>query len=382
MDSSRTEDTVPGIGRAVEAPPPPGRAGAAAHPLVPRVAAADRRPPVPAAPPTADRATAISAPADLRVRHGRHLRERAIELFLFANGMTAIIIIALIFVFLFREGVAAFRDIAPRQFIGGTEIMSSYDAGSDTFTEVRAFATVWQPVSAEPKDSLLPLVNGSLLVALPATLISTLVGVLVGIYLAELASHRVREIVKPAIELLAGIPTVIIGFIMLTVAATLIQELTHSHFRLNAFVGALGVSLVIVPVIASLTEDALRAVPEQLRLASYGLGASRWQTVSWVVVPAAVSGITAAALLGFGRALGETMIVLMATGNAALTTADILSSVRTMTATIAAELGAVARDSEQYHALFFVGAVLFTITFIFNVVAEVIVSRMRRRLRM
>lgn len=378
-------------GREPEAPPP-RKAAAESRPRPPRVQASRpaARPgpavwaaPAPAtAPPAPPPIAAAAARGDLGVRHGRRLRERMIELFLLVNGMAAIIIIALIFVFLFREGVAAFSDIAPRQFIGGTEIKSSYDAASDTFTEIREFATVWQPVSEEPKYSLLPLINGSLLVALPATLISTLIGVLVGIYLAELASHRVREIVKPAIELLAGIPTVIIGFIALTVLATLVQQVTHSHFRLNAFVGALGVSLVVIPVIASLTEDALRAVPETLRLASYGLGATRWQTVSRVVVPAAVSGITAAALLGFGRALGETMIVLMATGNAALTTGNILSSVRTMTATIAAELGAVARDSEQYHALFFVGAVLFTMTFVFNLVAEVIVSRMRRRLRM
>ncbi len=308
--------------------------------------------------------------------------ERVIEGILFLNGSAAILIIALIFIFLFREGIVAFRDLQPIQFIGGTEIKASYDPASDTFTEVRDFATVWQPVSEEPKYSLIPLINGSLLVALPATLISTVIGVLVGIYLAELAHHRVREIVKPAIELLAGIPTVIIGFIMLTVVASLVHGITHTHFRLNAFIGALGVSLVIIPVVASLTEDALRAVPEQLRLASYGLGATRWQTVSRVVVPAAISGITAATILGFGRALGETMIVLMATGNAALVTGNIFSSVRTMTATIAAELGAVAQGSEQYHALFFVGAVLFTITFLFNLVSEIIVSRMRRRLRM
>jgi phosphate transport system permease protein len=340
----------------------------------------------PLSPPALPRPLTEPAPgaagANLRLRGARRLRERLIELFLLANGSAAILIIALIFIFLFKEGLEAFQYIRPIQFIGGEEIKSGYDPVLDTFTETREFARVWQPVSDSPKYSLLPLLNGSLLVALPATLISTVIGVLVGIYLAELASTRVRELVKPAIELLAGIPTVIIGFIMLAVVASLIQNITHTHFRLNAFVGALGVSLVIIPVVASLTEDALRAVPEPLRLASYGLGATRWETVSRVVVPAAVSGITAAAILGFGRSLGETMVVLMATGNAALITGNIFSSVRTMTATIAAELGAVARGSEQYHALFFVGAALFTITFIFNVIAEVIVARMRRRLRM
>jgi phosphate transport system permease protein len=329
-----------------------------------------------------ERLPAAARDADLRLRTGRRVRERAIEIFLFLNGSAAVLIIALIFVFLFREGLEAFRDIEPRQFIGGQEVRSAYDPATDSFVERREFAYAWQPVSAEPKYSLIPLINGSLLVALPATLISTLLGVMVGVYLAELAGSRVRELVKPAIELLAGIPTVIIGFIMLAVVASLLQQLTGSHFRLNAALGALGVSIVIIPVVASLTEDALRSVPESLRQASYGLGATRWQTVSRVVVPAAVSGITAAAILGFGRALGETMIVLMATGNAALVTTNIFSSIRTMTATIAAELGAVARDGEQYHALFLVGAVLFTITFIFNLIAEVIVARMRRRLRL
>ncbi len=277
--------------------------------------------------------------ADLRLRTGRRLRERAIEIFLFLNGSAAVLIIGLIFVFLFREGLAAFRDIEFRQFIGGQEVRSAYDPATDSFVERREFAYAWQPVSAEPKYSLIPLINGSLLVALPATVFSTLLGVMVGVYLAELASARVRELVKPAIELLAGIPTVIIGFIMLAVVASVLQSLTGSHFRLNAALGALGVSIVIIPVVASLTEDALRSVPESLRLASYGLGATQWQTVSRVVVPAAVSGITAAAILGFGRALGETMIVLMATGNAALVTGNIFSSIRTMTATIAAELG-------------------------------------------
>jgi phosphate transport system permease protein len=343
---------------------------------------AGRRPENPPPGAARDQMLAKTSEADLRLKAGRRFRERAIEVFLFLNGSVAVLIIALIFIFLFREGLAAFRDISARQFIGGDEIVSVYNPATDTFVEHHKFAAAWQPVSQEPKYSLIPLINGSLLVALPATLISTLLGVMTGVYLAELAHARVREVMKPAIELLAGIPTVIIGFIMLAVVASILQNITGSHFRLNAAVGALGVSIVIIPVVASLTEDALRSVPDSLRQASYGLGATRWQTVSRVVVPAAVSGITAAAILGFGRALGETMIVLMATGNAALVTGNIFSSVRTMTATIAAELGATARDGEQYHALFLVGAVLFTITFCFNLVAEIIVSRMRRRLRL
>ncbi|HKX13294.1 MAG TPA: phosphate ABC transporter permease subunit PstC [bacterium] len=300
-------------------------------------------------------------------------RERAIEIFLACNGYLAIFLIGLIFLFLFKEGLLAFKTISPLQWIGNKAL--DYD-GRETFS------FLWQPVSSSPKYSLLPLLAGSFLVALPATLISTVIGIGCGIYLAELASQRVREILKPVVELLAGIPTVVIGFLALSVLATVVQDIFDTTFRLNAFVGALGVSLVIIPTIASMTEDALRAVPNELREASYGLGATRWETLSKVILPAGVSGISAAILLGMGRALGETMIVLMATGNAALFTANIFSSVRTMTATVASELGAVAHGSEQYYALFFVGSVLFTMTFIINLIAELVVERMRRRLKL
>ncbi|HEX5033533.1 MAG TPA: phosphate ABC transporter permease subunit PstC [bacterium] len=317
---------------------------------------------------------AVKTGADLQ-RFGwrQRLGERVIEIFLACNGYLAILLILLIFLFLFKEGLMAFKTISPLQWIGNKTL--DYE-GRETFS------FLWQPVSSSPKYSLLPLLAGSFLVALPATLISTVIGIGCGIYLAELASQRVREVLKPVVELLAGIPTVVIGFLALSVLATWVQEVFHTTFRLNAFVGALGVSLVIIPTIASMTEDALRAVPNELREASYGLGATRWETLSKVILPAGVSGISAAILLGMGRALGETMIVLMATGNAALFTANIFSSVRTMTATVASELGAVAQGSEQYYALFFVGAVLFSITFLINLVAELVVERMRRRLKL
>jgi phosphate transport system permease protein len=303
----------------------------------------------------------------------QRFREGLIQVFLAFNGYLAVILIGLIFFFLFKEGLQALRTIGPLQWIGNKTL---------DFDGREIFSYVWQPVSTSPKYSLLPLLAGSFLVALPATLISTVIGIGCGIYLAELASQRVREFLKPIIELLAGIPTVVIGFLALSILASIVQDAFHTTFRLNAFVGALGVSLVIIPVIASMTEDALRAVPNELREASYGLGATRWETLSKVIVPAGISGISASVLLGMGRALGETMIVLMATGNAALFTANIFSSVRTMTATVASELGAVAQGSEQYYALFFVGSVLFTLTFLINLVAEIVVERMRRRLKL
>jgi phosphate transport system permease protein len=298
-------------------------------------------------------------------------RESVIEAVLRLNGYIAVILIALIFLFLFKEGVQALRTIPLGEFLGAT--VTDYRGNPKV-------VRLWQPVSEHPKYSLLPLLCGSFLVAVPATLIAGLFGVACGVYLAELASKRVREVLKPFIELLAGIPTVVIGFLCMATLGTLLQDFLGTTFRLNAFLGAIGVALVIIPVITSLTEDALRAVPDELRIASYGLGATRWQTIAGVTIPAAASGISAALILGMGRALGETMIVLMATGNAGLITLDVFSSVRTMTATIAAELGAVDQGGQQYQALFLVGTILFTLTFAMNLVAEIVIARMRRRL--
>ena len=299
------------------------------------------------------------------------LGEAVIEAFLRLNGFIAIAAISLIFLFLFKVGVQAFRTIPASHFIQSTEL---------DFDDLPQTVRMWQPVGNNPKYSIVPLILGSLLVAIPATLIATLFGVACGVYLAEVAGKRTREIVKPAIELLAGVPSVVIGFFCLATLATILQDALHTTFRLNAIVGAVGVCFVIVPVIATLTDDALRAVPDDLREGAHALGANRWETISRVVVPAGASGLTAAILLGMGRALGETMIVLMATGNAAQVTLNPFESVRTMTATIAAELGAVPQGGEQYRALFLVGSILFTITFAINLVSEIAVQRMRRRL--
>ncbi len=300
--------------------------------------------------------------------------ERVTEKVLLLAGVSSVLIIALIFVFLFKEAVLFFQSGHFKDLIG-TWVYDDYD-------EKNVFKIMWQAVSEVPKYSLIPLICGSVLVAFPATILSTIVGVGCAVYLAEVASPKVRETLKPTLELLSGIPSVVIGFVMLATAASIVQEIFHTKFRLNAFVGSLGVSVAILPIVITLSEDALRAVPKELRNASYALGATKWQTIWGTVIPAAISGISAAAILGFGRALGETMIVVMATGNAGLVTGNIFSSVRTMTATIAAELGAVAHQSEHYYALFLVGAVLFTFTFILNIFAEMVIHRMRRNLRM
>ena len=300
--------------------------------------------------------------------------EWLIQKLLLLAGISSILIIALIFVFLFKEAVQFFRTVNPTDLIGKWVY--------DDWEERNVFKMMWQSISEVPKYSIIPLICGSFLVAFPATAISAVLGVGCAVYLSEIASHRVRETLKPTLELLAGIPSVVIGFVMLAFIATFVQGLFHTKFRLNALVGSLGVALAVLPIMITISEDAMRAVPKDLRDASYALGASKWQTIFGTVLPAAVSGISAAIILGLGRALGETMIVLMATGNAALVTGNIFSSVRTMTANIAAELGSVAQGSEHYYALFLVGAVLFTFTFVLNLFSEIVLNKMRQKLRM
>lgn len=300
--------------------------------------------------------------------------EWLIEKLLLLAGISSTLIIALIFIFLFKEAVQFFVTASPLDLVGKWIY--------DDWEERNVFNMMWQSISEVPKYSLVPLLCGSFLVAFPATVISAVLGIGCAIYLSEIAPSKVRETLKPTIELLAGIPSVVIGFVMLAFLATFIQNVFHTKFRLNAFVGACGVALAVLPIMITIAEDAMRAVPKELRDASYALGATKWQTVWGTVVPAAVSGICAAVILGFGRALGETMIVMMATGNAALVTGNIFSSVRTMTANIAAELGSVAQGTEHYYALFLVGAVLFTFTFMLNLVSEIILNKTRQKLRM
>lgn len=297
-------------------------------------------------------------------------KESLIKLFFAINGIMALVFIILIFIFLFKEGFRSLEHIGLLDFIS-TERISS-DGIKETVYQ-------WYPTSSEPRYSLIPLIIGTLLTSIPATIFSSILGVAAGIYLSEVANPKWKEFLKPLIELFAGIPTVVLGFIMLVIGASFFNDLLNPDNRLNAFVASVGLSFVIIPVIASLTEDALRSIPNDLRMASYGLGATKWQTISRVILPAAFSGVSASIILGFGRAIGETMIVLMAAGNAANLTSNIFLSVRTMTATIAAEMGEVSQGSDHYFSLFFIGIVLFTITFILNLIAEVIINRMRKK---
>jgi len=305
-----------------------------------------------------------------KIGKATRVKESIISAFFAVNGVMALIFIVLIFIFLFKEGLQAIQNIGLLDFIYFDRVQA--DGSVTTVFE-------WYPTSEEPRFSLVPLILGTLLTAIPATILSTILGVAAGIYLSEIASPKWKEFLKPLIELFAGIPTVVLGFFMLVVAASFFNDLLNPANRLNAFIAALGLSIVIVLIIASLTEDAIRSIPNELRMASYGLGATKWQTISRVLLPAAFSGVSASIILGFGRAIGETMIVLMAAGNAANITADIFKSVRTMTATIAAEMGEVSHGSDHYYSLFFIGIVLFTITFFLNLFAEIIINKMRKK---
>jgi phosphate transport system permease protein len=227
-------------------------------------------------------------------------------------------------------------------------------------------AHVWQPVGFPAKFGVVPLVWGTLKITGLALLVALPVGLGAAIWVSEIAPSRAREIVKPAIELLAGVPSVVIGVLCTVFVADGVSWALRPTYRLNALVAALGLAVTLVPVVFTVSEDALRTVPRGLREASAALGAERWQTTLRVVVPAALPGIWAAFVLASGRAIGETMIVLMASGNAAVLDASPTSSARTITATIASELGETARGSEHFRVLFLLGAVLFLITLAFD----------------
>jgi len=197
---------------------------------------------------------------------------------------------------------------------------------------------------------------------------------------SQLASPRAKEILKPAIEMLAGIPSVVLGFFALIVMATFLQNVFGYESRLNAFVAGIALGFAIIPVVFSISEDALTSVPRSYTQAALALGSSKWQAAWKVVLPAAIPGVFAAVVLGFGRAIGETMIVLMASGNASIVSGSFFDSVRTITATIAAELAETVFGGTHYRMLFLLGTMLFAVTFIANLIADFVIHRLRSRL--
>lgn len=284
------------------------------------------------------------------------VKEKAVRIVLLSAGSTSILIVVLIFFFLGREAVPFAFDPGLKNLLGSR----------------------WNPVSFQGESfGMLPLISGSLLVTVLATLIAIPFGVCGAVYISEVSMGGEREFLKPFIELLTGIPSVVIGFFGLVVLAPIVKSTFELSTGLTALTGALLLALMAIPTIISISEDALRSVPASFKEASLALGASRLQTIWLVTVPSALPGIISAVMLGMGRVIGETMTVMMVTGNAAIISASPFDSARTMTATIAAEMGEVAFGSTHYRALFCVGLVLLFATFIINITALRVLKKYR-----
>lgn len=311
---------------------------------------------------------ARSTPASKASRRQR--RERLIGLLVAAVAMTGILAVALIFAFVAKEAL-------PLLFSAEARAEASF--GKMFLAQPGRHAFVWQPVGAVPKVSMIPLLLGTAKVTFVAIALAAPAGIAAALFASEFAPRRVREVLKPAVELLAGIPSVVLGFFGLMLLASWMQGAFGFTYRLNAAVAGAALGLSVVPVIFTVSEDALAAVPRSYREASLALGATRWETAFKVVLPAAAPGVLAACVLGLGRAVGETMIVLMASGNAAIVSLSLGDSARTLSATIAAEMGEVVVGSPHYSILFFIGVELFAITFALNRVASALVARILRK---
>jgi phosphate transport system permease protein len=296
----------------------------------------------------------------------RALLEGAFRWAVTCAGFASAGAVLLILAFLVAESFGLFISQAPGE--------PGYPVSS-FLTETR-----WLPIKNPPVFGLVPLALGSIVVTAGALVLAVPLGLAAATFLAEVAPGWLREVLKPTIELLAAIPSVVIGFVGLSVVAPAVKSLFHTQSGLTALTGSIALAIMSIPTIVTIAEDALAAVPMSYRDASLALGANRWQTTWRVVVPAAAPGLLAAVILGAGRVLGETMAVLMVTGNAANITMDPRESVRTITATIAQEMGETARGSDHYHALFALGAVLYLVTLATNGLASSFLERARRRM--
>jgi len=295
---------------------------------------------------------------NVQTKPSRKWAELVVEALIRTAGYSAILFVALIFFFLLREGLPALAEVEP-----GTLL-----------------AARWYPI--ESHFGLLPLIGGSLIVTLGATLIAVPFGLATAIFIAEIAPRWAREILKPLVEVLGGLPSVVLGFLGMLVLAPFVRLALDTPTGLTAFTGSLLLAGMALPTLVSVAEDALDAVPKSYRDAALALGATQWQTIWRVTLPAARSGVLTAVMLGIGRAIGETMTVMMVTGNAARIPGTLYSfflPVRTMTATIAAEMGEVANGSTHYHVLFSIGIVLFLISLAVNLTASAVVFRRPKR---
>jgi phosphate transport system permease protein len=260
---------------------------------------------------------------------------------------------------------------APVDAVDESYTVSAGSGHDDNQTALKTILTKdWVPVSQNPRYGILSLIIGTFKITIISMLFAAPLAIMAALYTASFAPKRLKEIIKPTIELLAGFPSVVIGFFALMVLASFLQEVFHYDTRLNSFVGGIAMGIAAIPIIFTITEDALTAVPKTFSEASLALGASKWQTAFFVILPAATPGIFAAVLLGVGRVFGETMIALMATGNAAQMGLNPFESVRTLAATIGAEMAEVVFGDTHYNVLFLIGSLLFIFTFILNAIAE------------
>ena len=284
----------------------------------------------------------------------RKFKEFIIEKLILICGLACIFFVGLIFIFLLKEGLAVFKSVKPFDFLLGKN---------------------WYPISEPAQLGILPLILGSLLVTFGAAVISIPIGVACAIYIAEVAPNKTKEILKGGIELLAAIPSVVLGFIGMVTLVPWVKTIFHLPTGLTALSGSIMLAFMAMPTIVSIAEDALYSIPKTYKEGALALGATHWQAIYRVMLPAASSGIMAAVMLGIGRVIGETMAVMMITGNSAVIPQSILQPVRTLTATIAAEMGEAVVGSEHYFALFAVGIVLFVISFFINVGADLFLHK-------
>lgn len=286
----------------------------------------------------------------------RQQKEILIKRFLALFAFISVIILAMIILFLFREGLPLFKTVSVSDFIFGKE---------------------WYPTYDPPSYGIWPLIVGSVIVTVLSCLIAVPFGVLSAVYISEIAPPSIREILKSIIELLAGLPSVVLGFFGMVIVAPWMQETFDLPTGLNILNASVILAVMAVPTISSISEDALYAVPNEYKEASYALGATKFETIVKVIIPAALSGISTAVILGMSRAIGETMVVLMVAGGAAAIPDSIFDSVRPMPASIAAEMGEAPFQSGHYHALFATGMVLFFMTLAFNLVADYISNKFK-----
>ncbi|HVO66391.1 MAG TPA: phosphate ABC transporter permease subunit PstC [Syntrophales bacterium] len=286
----------------------------------------------------------------------RQFKETVIKGILAVFAFTSVLILALIVVFLFREGIPIFKEVSVADFIFGKE---------------------WYPTYDPPSYGIWPLIIGSVVVTIFSCLIAVPLGVLSAVYISEIAPASIKDVIKSIIELLAGLPSVVLGFFGMVVVAPFLQDTFDLPTGLNIVNCSVILAIMAVPTISSISEDALYAVPREFKEASYALGATKYETIVKVIVPAALSGISTAVILGMARAIGETMVVLMVAGGAAAIPESIFDSVRPMPASIAAEMGEAPFGGGHYHALFAIGIVLFFMTLIFNIVADYISQKFK-----